>query len=168
MTPEEAAEFESNDGIGMIPAAIFTHGLDFDQEVTLQVIQECMDRGQMYAYEMAKGNEEMRHKFEPLFRILSGLAAGSVIPILKRINEGADPPTAFKEVLAGIGGLMFFGGIEYAKAMGLNGVGVTLPPRKKYAADEYPEQKPRGDMPPGTSLADFLSSIELDPDGREE
>lgn len=163
MNPEEAEEWEANDNIGLIPAAIFTAGLDFDQEITLQTIQECMDRGQAFAYEMARGNEELRHKFEPLFRILTGLADGAVIPILKRIQEGANPPQAFKEVLAGIGGLMFFGGIEYAKAMGLNGVGVSLPEKKKTDADdEYPEQKPRGDMPPGSTLADLLSSLDFD------
>lgn len=154
--------------IGMIPAAIFTGGLDFDQEVTLQTISECMDRGEAYVSELARGNEEMRHQFEPLYRILTGLAEGSVIPILKRITEGASPPQAFKEVLAGVGGLMFFGGIEYAKAMGLNGVGVSLPPKKSYADDEYPEAKPMGDLPEGKSLADFLSNIKWDDDGREE
>lgn len=167
MTPEEAAEFESQDGIGMIPAAIFTGGLDFEQEVTLQTINECLDRGQAYAFEMAKGNEELRHQFEPLYRVLTGLAIGSIIPVLKRINEGASPPQALKEVIAGVGGLMFFGGIEYAKAMGLNGVGVSLP-KRKYADDQYPEQKPSGDLPEGKSLADFLSNISFDDDGREE
>jgi len=170
MTPEEAAEFanfESEDNIGLIPAAIFTAGLDFDQEVTLQTITECMDRGQAYAFEMAKGNQELRHKFEPLYRVLTGLSLGAVIPILKRINEGASPPQAIKEVIAGVGGLMFFAGVEYAKAVGLDGVGVSLP-KKQYAPDQYPEQKPPGDMPEGTSLADFLSQIEWDDDGRQE
>jgi hypothetical protein len=125
-----------------VPAIVFTGGLDFDQEVTLQTINECLNRGQRYTAELARGNEELLHQFEPLRRILTGIADTSVIPILALINEGTDPPTAFKEVLAGIGGLMFFGGIEYAKAMGLNGVGVPLKSAKEYAPDVYPEEKP--------------------------
>lgn len=139
--------------IGEIPAAVFTGGLDFDQEVTLQTISECLTRGESYTRALSEGNKEMMHEFEPLARLLLGISMGSIVPILRNIQEGDDPGQAIRSVIAGVGGLMFFGGIEYAKAMGLNGVGVSIP-AKQYAADEYPEEKPRG----GSSLAEILQA----------
>lgn len=170
MTPEDAENIQNELGnnIGMIPAAIFTAGLDLEQEVTLATISECLDRGEQYTLALARGDEKLKHEFEPLYRLLTGLAVGSIVPILKHIEAGDSPPKAMCEVIAGIGGLMFFGGIEYAKAMGLNGVGVPLP-KKTYAEDQYPEEKPPGDL----SLSDFmkmnnLDVEDLDDDGRSE
>lgn len=163
MNPEEAEEYAANNNnIGLIPAAIFTAGLDFDQEVTLQTIIEAMDRGERYIRALAEGNEEMRHQYEPLYRLLTGLSLGAVVPIVQKITQGSNPAEAVREVIAGIGGLTFFAGMEYAKSMGLNGVGVSLPERKNNDADKegnyYPEQKPPP-APEGFSLKQFLDQV---------
>jgi len=162
MNPDDADDLQNELGnvIGMVPAHIFTGGLDLDQEIGLATISECLDRGEKYTLALARGDEKLRHEFEPLYRLLTGIAVGSIVPILQRINEGDSPPKAMIETIAGIGGLMFFGGIEYAKAMGLNGVGVDLPePKKKNRGDnEYPETKPNTNI----SLSEFMKMNNMD------
>lgn len=146
---------EDHNDIMPLPATIFTGGLDFEQEVHLQTISECISRGEHFIERLANGDEELLHQFEPLRRILTGISLGSVVPIVELITQGADPSTAIREVIAGVGGLMFFGGIEYAKAMGLNGVGVPITSRT-YEDNVYPEEKPI--VGPGTTDLETLLS----------
>lgn len=145
MAEEEENEYE----LQAIPVSLFTGGLDFDQERTLATIQEAMHRGAEYTKALADGNKELMHEFEPLHRLLMGISVSAIIPIMKLIEEGENPPAAMCSVIAGIGGMFFFGGIEYAKALGLDGIGVDIHAVEKAINTEaeegvnwYPEQKP--------------------------
>lgn len=139
--------------IESISSHIFTGGLDFDQEVTLNNLNEALHRGERYLDALAHEDAQMMHMWEPLHRLLMGISLGALLPIARRIQNGEEPHKVLAGVVGGIGGMFFFGGVEYAKMQGLDGVGMEVPPEKTNGDDSgnfYPEEKPGG---PANQLA---------------
>lgn len=161
-------EHEREYEVEEVPLSIFTGGLDFDQERDLEAIKEAMERGSAYLRAMAAGNQDVIDEFEALHRFLHGIAIAAVLPIVKMITEGVNPGAAMAAVIGGVGGMFFFGGIEYAKLMGLDGVGVDLPVTEKSNDDPspyHPEEMPNTNA----SLDDLLKQFTLtNPDLGEE
>lgn len=99
-----------------VPAMIFGGGLTDEQKVGLERIMDCMDRAQVRMERMSQGKDEtLRAQYQALYRVLYGIADSAVIPITALITKGADPVTATKSVIAGIGGMMFMAGWEFGQ-----------------------------------------------------
>lgn len=120
--------------IPMLKAEVLTAGLDPDQSRDVEIIMAAFDRGQKFMEALVSGDPDARRLQEALWLVLTSLTDGAIFPIMEAVRNGHDPICAFKGVMAGVAGLAFMGGVEYANHQsGVNPITArdTQPSREK-------------------------------------